>query len=183
MSATLIPPATNGARGGRHHHQHGRSHKRAQPLSLSHQPPSSLQSSDLLTPSSQGFPSTSRSTLSVSSANMIKNKGLPFHDEPVPETALESEKHTKSCAEITKPKHPSKASLWLLKRCENWPFIYAILKERDSRRIFYFMGCVARIPISLGMAANIATLLQSKFLVHDCANAIRHSNWISGSSQ
>lgn len=36
-------------------------------------------------------------------------------------------------------KKPSRMTLWLLGACEQWPFIHAILKERDSRRIFYFM--------------------------------------------
>ena len=39
-------------------------------------------------------------------------------------------------------KPPSRATMWLLGVCENWPFIHAIIKERDSRRIFYFMWFV-----------------------------------------
>lgn len=34
---------------------------------------------------------------------------------------------------------PSKFSKFLLRYCEPYPLLYSILKERDSRRIFYFM--------------------------------------------
>lgn len=37
---------------------------------------------------------------------------------------------------------PSRITRWLLKTCEHWPFIYGILKEKDSRKIFYFMWYV-----------------------------------------
>lgn len=51
-----------------------------------------------------------------------------------------SHSHAHSHDDTVKP--PSKATLWLLGACENWPFIHAIIKERDSRRIFYFMWFV-----------------------------------------
>ncbi|EER44404.1 cation efflux protein/zinc transporter [Histoplasma capsulatum H143] len=38
---------------------------------------------------------------------------------------------------------PSRITRWLLKTCEHWPFIYGILKEKDSRKIFYFMWIIS----------------------------------------
>ncbi|EER28877.1 cation efflux family protein [Coccidioides posadasii C735 delta SOWgp] len=146
MSATLIPPVTNGVRSGRHHHHHqhhGRSHKRVQPLSLSHQPQPSPSQADLLTPPSHGLPSTPRSPLFSGLIDVMeKDTGLPFHDSASsPEVTVLSEKPTEHTAKPPpEHKHPSRISLRLLKASEKWPLLHAILKERDSRRIFYFMS-------------------------------------------
>lgn len=41
-----------------------------------------------------------------------------------------------------KEKPPSRMTVWLLHATEAWPFIQSILRQRDSRRIFYFMKYV-----------------------------------------
>lgn len=38
-----------------------------------------------------------------------------------------------------KQKPPSRITIWLMGVCERWSLVHSILKERDSRRIFYFM--------------------------------------------
>lgn len=60
-----------------------------------------------------------------------------------------SPSHTHTHAhEAVVHKPPSKATLWLLGLSEQWPLIHAILKERDSRRIFYFMRLVIYVTPS-----------------------------------
>jgi zinc transporter 5/7 len=41
----------------------------------------------------------------------------------------------------------SEMTIALLKACEQWPFVYGILKEKDSRRIFYFMRSELSAPL------------------------------------
>nr|KMM63688.1 hypothetical protein CPAG_00043 [Coccidioides posadasii RMSCC 3488] len=141
MSATLIPPVTNGVRSGRHHHHHqhhGRSHKRVQPLSLSHQPQPSPSQADLLTPPSHGLPSTPRSPLFSGLIDVMeKDTGLPFHDSASsPEVTVLSEKPTEHTAKPPpEHKHPSRISLRLLKASEKWPLLHAILEGEGTRDV------------------------------------------------
>jgi zinc transporter 5/7 len=50
--------------------------------------------------------------------------------------------HTHTHKTEAKEKPPSAPTVWLLQACERWPFIHSILKDRDSRRIAYFMRYV-----------------------------------------
>ncbi|KAF3482615.1 zinc transporter zitB [Arthroderma uncinatum] len=69
-------------------------------------------------------------------------------------------------------KKPSRVTLWLLKSCEHWPFIHAILKERDSRRIFYFMNLnlvFMVVQLTYGIVTgSLGLLSDSIHMLFDC---------------
>ncbi|PGH15229.1 hypothetical protein AJ79_02594 [Helicocarpus griseus UAMH5409] len=67
---------------------------------------------------------------------------------------------------------PSRLTRWLLKTCEHWPFMYGILKEKDSRRIFYFM-CLnfgfMLVQLSYGIVTgSLGLLSDSIHMFFDC---------------
>ncbi|KLJ08807.1 hypothetical protein EMPG_15775 [Blastomyces silverae] len=67
---------------------------------------------------------------------------------------------------------PSRVTRWLLKSCDHWPFIYGILKEKDSRRIFYFM-CLnfgfMLVQLSYGiLTGSLGLLSDSIHMLFDC---------------
>ncbi|OJD17106.1 hypothetical protein ACJ73_08826 [Blastomyces percursus] len=67
---------------------------------------------------------------------------------------------------------PSRVTRWLLKSCDRWPFIYGILKEKDSRRIFYFM-CLnfvfMLVQLSYGiLTGSLGLLSDSIHMLFDC---------------
>ncbi|EDN04968.1 predicted protein [Histoplasma mississippiense (nom. inval.)] len=67
---------------------------------------------------------------------------------------------------------PSRITRWLLKTCEHWPFIYGILKEKDSRKIFYFM-CLnfgfMLVQLSYGiLTGSLGLLSDSIHMLFDC---------------
>lgn len=60
--------------------------------------------------------------------------------------------------------NPSKVSNMILHLCEPYPLLYSILKESDSRRIFYFMTYVL-----LFLLENLSLIKsQVEFRLHDC---------------
>ncbi|KAK2831943.1 hypothetical protein FQN49_007015 [Arthroderma sp. PD_2] len=69
-------------------------------------------------------------------------------------------------------KKPSRVTLWLLRCCEHWPFIHAILKERDSRRIFYFMNLnlvFMVVQLTYGIVTgSLGLLSDSIHMLFDC---------------
>ncbi|EGE06920.1 CDF zinc transporter [Trichophyton equinum CBS 127.97] len=69
-------------------------------------------------------------------------------------------------------KKPSRMTLWLLGACEQWPFIHAILKERDSRRIFYFMNLNLTfmvVQLTYGVVTgSLGLLSDSIHMLFDC---------------
>ncbi|KKZ61844.1 hypothetical protein EMCG_03633 [[Emmonsia] crescens] len=67
---------------------------------------------------------------------------------------------------------PSRVTRWLLKTCEHRPFMYGILKEKDSRRIFYFM-CLnfafMLVQLSYGiLTGSLGLLSDSIHMLFDC---------------
>ncbi|ODH12633.1 hypothetical protein ACO22_08071 [Paracoccidioides brasiliensis] len=67
---------------------------------------------------------------------------------------------------------PSHATRLLLNICEHWPFMYGIIKEKDSRRIFYFM-CLNFVFMLVQMCYGIITgslglLSDSIHMLFDC---------------
>ncbi|PGH00229.1 hypothetical protein GX51_05926 [Blastomyces parvus] len=67
---------------------------------------------------------------------------------------------------------PSRVSRWLLKSFDHWPFIHGILKEKDSRRIFYFM-CLnfgfMLVQMSYGiLTGSLGLLSDSIHMLFDC---------------
>ncbi|WEW62039.1 Putative zinc transporter msc2 [Emydomyces testavorans] len=105
---------------------------------------------------------------------MEKDRGLPFHDLQASDVKAQSGTSTPvtHCVEKSQPKHPSRASLWLMKSCESWPFLYAILRERDSRRIFYFMSLnfsFMLVQFLYGIATgSLGLLSDSVHMLFDC---------------
>ncbi|KAM5483709.1 putative zinc transporter msc2 [Microsporum audouinii] len=69
-------------------------------------------------------------------------------------------------------KKPSRITLWLLRTCEHWPFLHAILKERDSRRIFYFMNLnlvFMMVQLTYGIVTgSLGLLSDSIHMLFDC---------------
>lgn len=59
--------------------------------------------------------------------------------------------------------NPSKVSKMILQFCEPYPLLYSILKESDSRRIFYFMTYVTSFLLE---TLSLITL-QVEFWLHD----------------
>ncbi|KAK2749099.1 putative zinc transporter msc2 [Onygenales sp. PD_40] len=68
--------------------------------------------------------------------------------------------------------HPSKMTRWLLRVFESWPFVLSILKEKDSRRIFYFM-CLnfgfMLVQLTYGiLTGSLGLLSDSIHMLFDC---------------
>lgn len=69
----------------------------------------------------------------------------------------------------------------LLAACESWPFVYGILREKDSRRIFYFMRY--DYPHSTMILAVSNDFIQSQLWIYDDSDGIRYYYWVLGPSQ
>lgn len=76
-------------------------------------------------------------------------------------------------------KEPSRVTKMILHFCEPYPLLYSILKERDSRRIFYFMTYVIRSLVE----GQVLIWVQFKFRLHDGPAVLRLFDWVSGTSE
>ena len=76
-------------------------------------------------------------------------------------------------------KEPSRVSKMILHFCEPYPLLYSILKESDSRRIFYFMTYVVHF---LGRGL-VLIWVQFEFRLHDGPIVLRLLDWISGAPE
>ena len=74
---------------------------------------------------------------------------------------------------------PSKVTKMVLRMCESYPLLHSIVKENDSRRIFYFMTYVFRSTMNILLLIT----MQSEFQLHDDSAIIWLPYWVSGPPQ
>lgn len=74
---------------------------------------------------------------------------------------------------------PSKVTKMVLRLCESYPLLHSIVKENDSRRIFYFMLYVLQSM----MNALLLITMQSEFQLYDGPAVIWLPDWVSGAPQ
>ncbi len=73
--------------------------------------------------------------------------------------------HHHGNSQIADTAQMSRFSQNLLYRSQDWPLLYSIISEKDSRRIFYFMWCVIISHYSHEYLTNIACSLNFSFML------------------